>query len=77
LPEASFALFKVLAVLLVVMAVMLLFGHGSEGHAAALTGFAQTVVGVIAGFAIGVVASLMGVAGGELLIPDPDLFVRR
>lgn len=27
------------------------------------------VVGVVAGFAIGVVASLLGVAGGELLIP--------
>jgi uncharacterized protein len=65
----SEALFKVLAVLLVVMAVMLLFGHGSEGRAAAVTGIAQTVIGVVAGFAIGVVASLMGVAGGELLIP--------
>lgn len=29
----------------------------------------QVVAGVVAGFAIGVVASLMGVAGGELLIP--------
>ena len=29
----------------------------------------QAVVGAIAGFAIGVVAALLGVAGGELLIP--------
>lgn len=29
----------------------------------------RTVAGVFAGFAIGVVAALMGVAGGELLIP--------
>jgi uncharacterized membrane protein YfcA len=30
---------------------------------------AQAVAGVVAGFGIGVVASLLGVAGGELLIP--------
>ena len=29
----------------------------------------QAAVGVLAGFAIGIVAALMGVAGGELLIP--------
>ena len=29
----------------------------------------QTVAGVVAGFGIGVVAALLGVAGGELLIP--------
>ena len=34
-----------------------------------LTGAAQAVAGVIAGFLIGVAAALMGVAGGELLIP--------
>ena len=34
-----------------------------------LTGTAQAIAGVVAGFAIGVVAALMGVAGGELLIP--------
>ena len=37
------------------------------GHCS--TGIAQMVAGVVAGFVIGVVASLMGVAGGELLIP--------
>ena len=48
----------------------LLVGHGVEGTGhAMLTGAAQMVTGVVAGFAIGVVASLMGVAGGELLIP--------
>jgi uncharacterized membrane protein YfcA len=68
----SETLFRVLAVLLAVIAVVLLAGHGSEsagaGHAA-LGGAAQVIAGVVAGFAIGVVASLMGVAGGELLIP--------
>jgi uncharacterized membrane protein YfcA len=34
-----------------------------------LTGVAQAVAGVIAGFGIGIVAALLGVAGGELLIP--------
>lgn len=66
----SATLFKVLAVLLVMIALVLVLGHGSEsGGQAMLAGGAQMVAGVIAGFAIGVVASLMGVAGGELLIP--------
>ena len=34
-----------------------------------LTGAAQTVLGVVAGLVIGIVAALLGVAGGELLIP--------
>ena len=34
-----------------------------------LTGASQMVVGVAAGCVIGVVAALLGVAGGELLIP--------
>ena len=34
-----------------------------------MTGGVQLVAGIVAGFLIGVVASLMGVAGGELLIP--------
>lgn len=66
----SETLYRVLALLLVAMAVVLLIGHGSEGGATPLfSGAAQIVAGVVAGFAIGVVASLMGVAGGELLIP--------
>lgn len=66
----SETLFRVLALLLVAMAVVLLIGHGSEGGGAPLfSGTPQIIAGVVAGFAIGVVASLMGVAGGELLIP--------
>lgn len=34
-----------------------------------MTGVSQLVAGVFAGFIIGIVASLLGVAGGELLIP--------
>lgn len=62
-------LHKVLAVLLVIIAAVLLFGHEASSSGAALTGGAQVIAGVVAGLGIGVVASLMGVAGGELLIP--------
>lgn len=66
----SETLYRVIALLLVVIAVVLLFGHDHATTGAALvTGTAQLVAGVIAGFIIGIVASLLGVAGGELLIP--------
>ena len=65
----SETLYKVLAVLLVVIAVILLFGHETATTGSLLVGTPQMFAGVIAGFGIGVVASLMGVAGGELLIP--------
>ena len=65
----SGTLYRVLAVLLVSMAAVLLLGHGHGSGRPLLTGTAQVVAGVAAGFGIGVVASLMGVAGGELLIP--------
>lgn len=66
----SETLYRVIAVLLIAMAVVLLVGHGVGGVGQPLfAGPAQLVAGVAAGFAIGVVASLLGVAGGELLIP--------
>jgi uncharacterized protein len=40
-----------------------------QHRGAVLTGAAQAIAGVVAGFAIGVVAALLGVPGGELLIP--------
>jgi uncharacterized protein len=66
---SSKSLYRIIAVLMVLIAVVLLTGHDSNGSSAALTGAPQAVVGVAAGFGIGVVASLLGVAGGELLIP--------
>ncbi len=66
---SSRSLYRVLAILMALIAVALYFGHGSTSTSAALTGPWLIVAGVIAGFAIGVVAALMGVAGGELLIP--------
>jgi uncharacterized membrane protein YfcA len=66
----SDTLYRVIAILLVGMAVILMVGHTAEGHGAPLfAGWGLVVAGLAAGFAIGVVASLLGVAGGELLIP--------
>jgi uncharacterized protein len=62
-------LYRVLAVLLVAMAVVLVIGHAADPHPLPLSPIVRAVTGVAAGIAIGVVAALMGVAGGELLIP--------
>ena len=66
---ASQTLYRVIAILLVGIAVILVLGHGAVASGAMLTGALQMVVGVVAGFAIGIVAALLGIAGGELLIP--------
>jgi uncharacterized protein len=64
------ALYKVIAILLVAIAAVLLFGHGAaDATRAALDGWLLWITGAIAGLLIGIVASLLGVAGGELLIP--------
>lgn len=65
----SHNLYRILAVLLVLIAGALLYGHGSTPPSALLAGPWQILAGVATGFGIGIVASLMGVAGGELLIP--------
>lgn len=65
----SRTLYRILAVLLVLIALVLLVGHEHAAGSVLLSGVMQKVAGVVAGFGIGVVASLMGVAGGELLIP--------
>lgn len=65
----SETLYRVIAVMLVLIAGVLLLGHDAAPEAALVTGPAQIVAGVVFGFGIGVVASLLGVAGGELLIP--------
>jgi len=61
---------RVIAVLLVAIAAVLLFGHGvADGDGPWLDGPALSAVGIAAGFLVGAAASLSGVAGGELLIP--------
>ncbi len=62
-------LYRVLAVLLVFLAGVFAAERIGTLQPADLSDPVRLVVGVAAGFGIGVVAALMGVAGGELLIP--------
>jgi uncharacterized protein len=66
---ASQTLYRVIAIMLLLIVVVLVIGHDRATSAAVLTGGAQMVAGVVVGFVIGIVAALLGVAGGELLIP--------
>jgi uncharacterized membrane protein YfcA len=66
----SRTLYRVIAILLVGIAAVLLAGHGAHAReASALHGLPLAVAGAITGAGIGIVAALLGVAGGELLIP--------
>jgi uncharacterized membrane protein YfcA len=63
-------LYRIIAVLLVAMALLLAFGHDPSVPAQPIAeGAALLALGAMAGLVIGVVAALLGVAGGELLIP--------
>jgi uncharacterized protein len=62
-------LHRIIAALLVAIAALLFFGHGAHSGVIGLAGAPLMVAGAVAGLAIGVVASMLGVAGGELLIP--------
>jgi uncharacterized membrane protein YfcA len=62
-------LHRTISVLLLLIAVVLLTAHDAVAGSPPLVGWAQLVAGIAAGFIIGVVASLLGVAGGEFLIP--------
>jgi len=66
---ATRTLYQVIAVLLLVVAVVLMLAHEEPRSAGLLAGPLQITAGVGAGLAIGTVASLLGVAGGEFLIP--------
>lgn len=62
--------YKIIAILLVLIAIILLLSHNSAPTGMTFfSGQLQLVAGVAAGFGIGVVAPLLGVAGGELVIP--------
>lgn len=62
-------LYRVLAVLLALIAVVLVSTHLGTVDELGLDGAVQVIAGVVAGYLIGLAASVMGVAGGELLIP--------
>lgn len=63
-------LYRVIALMLAAMAVLLVLGHGDgQARAPLLLGAPQQIAGVAAGLGIGVVSAVLGVAGGELLIP--------
>ena len=61
--------YRVLAVLLIAMASALVITHLGHTGTLNLPAAVRLMAGVGAGFIIGIVAALMGVAGGELLIP--------
>jgi uncharacterized protein len=65
----SATLYKVLAVLLVLIAAALAANHLGTAEAWDLPSPVRAIAGLVAGVLIGAVAALMGVAGGELLIP--------
>ena len=62
-------LYRVIAVLLVGIAIVFAASHWELLPEVDLQPAVLVLVGVAAGFGIGVVAAVMGVAGGELLIP--------
>lgn len=65
----SKTLYRVIAVLLVLIAALLFATHFFAVDPLNLPEGPRTVLGIGSGVIIGVVAALMGVAGGELLIP--------
>lgn len=66
----SQTLYRIIAILLIIIACVLVLSHTNNvNEPLVFTGIIQSILGVIAGFIIGVIASLLGVAGGEFLIP--------
>jgi uncharacterized protein len=65
----SAILYRIIAVILVVTAGVLLSTHDAVAGAPAFTGPVFVMACFVIGFVIGVIASLLGVAGGEFLIP--------
>jgi uncharacterized protein len=70
----SATLYKVLAVLLVLIAAALAANHLGTAEALDPPSPVRAIAGLVAGVLIGAVAALMGVAGGELLIPTIVLY---
>ena len=69
----SALLYKIIAGLLVFIAAALAASHLAELSTLDLAPLPRAILGFFAGIAIGAVAAVMGVAGGELLIPTITL----
>jgi uncharacterized protein len=65
----SATLYRVLAARLLLIALALVCSHFGNINPVLLDPVPRTLLGIAAGVGIGIVAALMGVAGGELLIP--------
>jgi len=65
----SQTLYRIIAVLLLLIAILLFVTHFFAVEPLNIATVPRTILGVTAGIIIGIVAALMGVAGGELLIP--------
>lgn len=65
----SHTLYRVIAVMLLGIAAVLMWGHDIQAGVSVLNGEFLALVGIVAGLGIGIVAAVLGVAGGELLIP--------
>ncbi|ESZ67710.1 hypothetical protein X727_23945 [Mesorhizobium sp. L103C119B0] len=65
----SETLYRVISVMLVIIAAVLVFGHDAKAGGGLFTAPVLIIAGVFAGLVIGVISALLGVAGGELLIP--------
>ncbi|MCX7308987.1 MAG: sulfite exporter TauE/SafE family protein [Afipia sp.] len=72
----SETLYRIIAVLLVLIAFVLLLIHDTTTASPLFTGGTLILCGIVAGFLIGVVSSILGVAGGEFLIPCLVLLFR-
>jgi uncharacterized membrane protein YfcA len=64
---------RVLAALPIVIAAALARSHLGHLDPPNLQPAPRTILGILAGVGIGIVAALMGVAGGELVIPTSVL----
>jgi len=65
----SATIYSVLAALLALIATVLAWSHIGHLDPITIQPVPRAIIGVLAGIGIGVAAALMGVAGGELLIP--------
>jgi len=63
---------KLIMLLLIGLAVGMIFGHGitdGNNHQYIQNDTIRIIIGIVCGFLIGIVAAVLGVAGGELIIP--------